>query len=69
MIEVDSNYCRIVRNSLSGKRAVDEETIASLAILAERLERLKKLDKVFDKVAFSPDVEELKERKSAVAVN
>jgi len=69
MIEVYSNHCQIVRNSLSGKRAVDEETIASLAILAERLERLKKLDKVFDKVAFSPAVEELKEQKSEAAVN
>jgi len=68
MIEVDSNHCQIVRNSLSGKGVVDGETIASLAILAERLERLKKLDKIFDKVAFSPAVEELKEQKSAVAV-
>jgi len=69
MIEADSNHCRIVRDSLSGKRAVDEQTFASVAVLGERLERLKKLDKIFDSIAFSPDAEKLKEQKNAVAIS
>jgi len=68
MVEVNWNHCQIVEKSLSGKRAVDEQTFASLAILSERLERLKKLNEFFEDVAFSPAVEKLKARKNAVAV-
>ena len=68
MIEVDSNHCQIVEKSLAGERAVDEQTFASLTILSERLQHLKKLDKSFSSVTFSPDVRELKAKKSAVAV-
>jgi len=68
MIEVDSNYCQIVRESITGERAVDEQTFASLAILAERLERLKKLNKVFSNITFSSAVKKFKSQKNAVAV-
>ena len=68
MIELDLNHCRIVRDSLAGGRAIDEQTFASLAILTERLERLKKLDKDFSNVAFSSAVKKLKGRRNAVAV-
>ena len=67
-MEVDSNHCRIVRDSIVGKRAVDEQTFASLTILTERLERLKKVDKIFGSVVFSPAVKELKDQKNAVAI-
>ena len=68
MIEVDLDHCRIVRDSLADKREVDEQTFASLTILTERLERLKRLDKIFDNVAFSSAVKKLKSQKNAVAV-
>lgn len=68
MIEMDLNHCRIVEKSLTGERAVDGQTFASLVILTERLERLKKLDKPFSSVEFSPAVERLKGQKNAVAV-
>jgi len=68
MIEVDSNHCQIVRDSLAGERTVDEETFASLTILTERLERLKKLDKIFSDVTFSSAVKKLARQKNAVAV-
>ena len=68
MIEVDSNHCQIVRDSLAGERMVDEETFASLTILTERLERLKKLDKIFSSVTFSSAVKKLARQKNAVAV-
>ncbi|MHC4430633.1 MAG: hypothetical protein ACYS14_10850 [Planctomycetota bacterium] len=47
---------------------MDEQTLASLAILDERLERLKNLDEAFSGVAFSPEVEQLRDRSSAVPV-
>jgi len=68
MIATDSNHYRIVAESLAGKRDIDEQTFASLAILGERLERLKKLDEVFSGVAFSSAVEKLRSQKSTVVV-
>ena len=68
MIEVDTNHCQIVKRSLAGERAVDEQTFASLAILSERLERLKRLGKNFSDVTFSSAAEKLKGQKNAVAV-
>ena len=67
-MEMDSNHCQIVSESLSGDRAVDERTFASLSVLAERLERLQELDSAFSGVGFSPDVEALQRRKNAVAI-
>ena len=67
-MEVDSNHCQIVRDSIVGKRVVDEQTFASLTILTERLERLKKVDEIFGNVAFSPAVKRLKGQKNAVAI-
>ncbi len=68
MIEADSNYCQIVEKSLTAQRPIDEQTFASLTILTERLEQLKKLGKTFSNVTFSPAVKKLKARKNAVAV-
>ena len=68
MIGMDSNPCRTVAESLAGNRDVDEQTFDALAILEEKLERLKKLDSAFFSIAFSSDVEKLRSRKNAVAV-
>ena len=68
MIGTDSNHCRIVTESLAGKRKVDEQTFDSLAILDERLERLRSLGEIFSGVAFSPDAAKLLSQKNAVAV-
>ncbi|MGB2809581.1 MAG: hypothetical protein WBC22_17700 [Sedimentisphaerales bacterium] len=68
MIEMDLNHCQIVGKSLAGEREVDEKTFTSLAILSERLQHLKDVDKIFSSVTFSPEVRELKARKRAVAV-
>ena len=68
MIGTDSNHCRVVAGSLIGEREVDERTFTSLAILGERLERLKKIDETFSGIEFSPDVVELQSRKDKIAV-
>ena len=69
MIGTDSNHCRIVAESLAGKRDVNERTFASLAILDERLEHLRKLDESFSGVTFSPDAAKLLSHKNAVTVS
>ena len=64
----DVNHFQVVAESLDGRRTVDEQTLVSLAILNERLERLKRFDAVFEGVRFSPAVEKLRRRRNAVAV-
>jgi hypothetical protein len=50
---------KIINDSLTGKRPIDETTFSSVAVLAERMERLKKNSEVFEDISFSPEVEEL----------
>ncbi len=59
MIEMESNHCQIVTESLDGLRSVDEQTFASLGVLSERLERVKQLDPAFAGVSLSPAAKEL----------
>ena len=65
---MDSNYCQIVKESLNGERIVDERTFSSLAVLEEKLERLKALDNRFAEVEFSPAVRKLAKQKNKLAV-
>jgi hypothetical protein len=68
MMSKDSNHFRIVAESLSGKRETDEKTLASLAVLDERLQRLKKLGGAFSGVNFSEEVEKIRKHEYAVSV-
>jgi hypothetical protein len=69
MIEMDLNHCQIVGKSLAGDREVDEGTFASLTILTERLERLKKVDEIYRGISISPHVEELQAHRNTVGVS
>ena len=69
MIGMDSDHCRIVNESLSGKRDVDDQTFAAIEVLFERLELVKKIDDSFAGITFSPEVMELQKSRSAVAVS
>jgi len=53
------NHFEIITKSLTGARPTDEETFSSTAVLAERLEKLKKNNPLFEKVDFSEQVDEL----------
>jgi len=66
MIRMD-RHCQVVGASLTGKRPVDGQTCASLAVLSDRLERLRQ-SPVFAGVTFSPHVERLRQRVEVVAV-
>ena len=66
---IDCDLFKIVTESLAGGRSVDEETFSSVAVLAERLDRLKKNSSVFSNVSFSPELEELAEREMISAIS
>jgi len=68
MTGTDSNHCRIVAESLAGERQVDGQTFAAIAILDEKLQRLRRLDGAYSAVTFSADVEKLRSRKNAIPV-
>jgi hypothetical protein len=62
------NHVRIVGESLTGDRPVDEQTCASVAILAERLERLQHSSGLFAGVSFSPHVKKLRCRAESLVM-
>ena len=59
MLDDECNHFEVITKSLTGDRPTDEETFSSTAVLAQRLERLKKSNPLFEKVDFSEQVEEL----------
>jgi hypothetical protein len=67
MTGMDS-HLRIVGECLAGERLVDERTGAAVAILAERLERLKQTSSLFTEVTFSPYVKKLKQQAEALVL-
>ncbi|MBN2020023.1 MAG: hypothetical protein JW749_07355 [Sedimentisphaerales bacterium] len=62
MIDLHPNHCEVVKETLAGRRTTDEQTLSSVAVLSERLERVKKLGQRFSRIEFSPSVKELKSR-------
>ena len=68
MVETDLNHLSVIKESLNGNRAVDEQTSASMAILNERLQRLKERGYPFSDITFSLDVKKLANQKKTVAV-
>ena len=68
MIEINTNDCQVVRDSMDGRRPVDEQTFTSIAILSERLERVRRLGKNFSNIKFSPAVRKLARNENIVAV-
>jgi hypothetical protein len=65
---MDGSHCQIVANTLAGDRPVDEHTFASVAVLTERLERLKGQGEFFAGVEFSPHVQQLKQHSEPLSV-
>lgn len=62
-------HCQIVGQSLVGERPVDEQTGLSMAILADRLERLKQGSSLFAGVMFSPYVQKMQRHAEAVVAS
>ena len=68
MLELYPDHCEVVKDGLNGIRTVDEQTFASLEVLNDRLERVKKLGGKFADVAFSPAAEHLRKQAGKLAV-
>jgi len=54
---------KIVRESLRGRRPVDDATLASVDVLSERLERLKRSSSLFAGIMLSEHVQRLAARR------
>jgi hypothetical protein len=65
----DIDYCATVQESLTGARPTDEQTFASINILADRLRNVHKLHPSFMGVEFSPQVQALIEQESILAIS
>jgi hypothetical protein len=63
------NHVRTVSECLAGERPVDEQTCASVAVLAERLERLKRSSSLFAEIGLSPHVKKLQRQVEALVVS
>ena len=55
----ENSYYQVLSDTLTGSRAVDEESFSAVAVLAERLDTLKRTNSMFEGISFSPEVEEL----------
>ena len=69
MCEADLKHYETIRQGLADEAAIDEQTYASIAILQERLERLRATDEIFSDVSFSPALQQLAVRRSEAAVS
>jgi hypothetical protein len=67
MIAVKCDHFDIVSQSVNGQRQVDGKTFASVATLADRLEKLQSENPLFAGISFSPDVEALSTTQMASA--
>lgn len=59
MIMANRREFETVSDTINERVPLTDETFCSAAILADRLERLKKISPAFETVSFSPDMEAL----------
>ena len=69
MYGTNGDHFNVIKDCLSNGRAMDEDAMSSVAVLAERLERLKKTSSLFADIMFSPQVEELAQRELVSAIS
>ena len=67
MFSSETNHHQVVQDAIFGRRGADEQTLCSVAILEDKLDRLKRLGPQFAAVSFSPAVKNIAKRHSAVA--
>jgi hypothetical protein len=68
MSDLFRDHCEVVQESLQGKRETDDRTFASLEILKDRLDRVKRISPKFAIVEFSPAVSQMRTSSSKLAV-
>ena len=52
MFATECDHFEVINKSLTGGKSVDEETLSSVAVLAERLEKLKRNSDHFNDITF-----------------
>jgi hypothetical protein len=60
---------QILNEAIAGHREVDEHALAAMAVLQDRLERIKSLGGKFSGIGFSSDVRKLQHNKSFAAIS
>jgi hypothetical protein len=68
-MQKEMNHCNVVMQSLVGQRPTDEQTFASINLLAERLQTVQKVHRRLVDVEFSPHVKALIEQESVLAIS
>jgi hypothetical protein len=59
---------QIIQDALAGRREADENALAALAVLEERLERIRALGGGFSDIGFSSEVRKIRHKKSLTVV-
>ncbi|MFA5292815.1 MAG: hypothetical protein WC496_07250 [Phycisphaerae bacterium] len=68
-MHMDIDHCNVVMESLTGQRPADEQTFASINLLAEKLQAVRKIHRRLVDVDFSPQVQALVEQESLLAIS
>jgi hypothetical protein len=68
MTELFKDHCEVVQESLQGRRETDDRTFASLEILKDRLDRVKKVSPKYAIIEFSPAVNKMRQSSNKLAV-
>ena len=68
MTAMNLDYWQIVKETINGDRPADAQTSASIAILNDRVARIKKLGEAFENIEFSPDVMKLAKQNHTASV-
>ena len=64
-----NNPVEVLRQGLVGSCEMNNEVVSSAALLAGRLEALKRVSPMFEAISFSPEAEAMVEAHLAVAAN
>lgn len=69
MLTIETDHCEIVAQSLAGTRDADEQTFLSMAVLSDRLDRLRKTHRAFVDIDFSPQAMALTQQEMMLALS
>ena len=68
MIKTELDHCRVVMEVMADKRTVNEEALASIDVLKERLDRLQQMGRQYASICFSPMAQRLSAHAGVMAV-
>lgn len=62
---MSANEFQVVQDALTGRREADENALAAMAVLEERLERVRTFGGGFSNIGFSSEVKKMRRRSMA----